>query len=142
MNYTVPDHPMRDVVLLAMASLSKVRMTHFLKEQINRMDACAERHRCEFVRATHKSREDWMLRLLQVLIVTLRPTLKVMFTHALKGDAATLPLLAWQFVIIQVSHFGIQQGFLASRVPSRCNIFGAKISDSFFLSGVGEGQGD
>ena len=40
--------------------------------------------------------------LLQVLIVTLRPQLKVMFTHPLKGDASTLPLLAWQFVIIQV----------------------------------------
>ncbi|XP_041374342.1 vacuolar protein sorting-associated protein 8 homolog isoform X2 [Gigantopelta aegis] len=61
MNLTIKDHPMQDVLVLAMASLSKV------------------------------------------LLVTLRPSLKVMFTHPLKGDPATLPLLAWQFVIIQVS---------------------------------------
>ncbi|XP_070185455.1 vacuolar protein sorting-associated protein 8 homolog isoform X3 [Littorina saxatilis] len=61
MNYTIKDHPMQDVMVLAMASLSKV------------------------------------------LLVTLRPQLKVMFTHPLKGDPATLPQLAWQFVVIQVS---------------------------------------
>ncbi|KAL3853951.1 hypothetical protein ACJMK2_013245 [Sinanodonta woodiana] len=61
MNYTIKDHPMQDVSVLAMASLSKV------------------------------------------LLVTLRPHLKVIFTHPLKGDSSTLPLLAWQFVIIQVS---------------------------------------
>ncbi|XP_013089193.2 vacuolar protein sorting-associated protein 8 homolog [Biomphalaria glabrata] len=61
MNYTIKDHPMQDVILLAMASFSKV------------------------------------------LLVILRPHLKVMFTHPLKGDPSTLPLLAWQFVIIQVS---------------------------------------
>ncbi|CAH1788234.1 unnamed protein product, partial [Owenia fusiformis] len=61
MNYTVKDHPMKDVMILAMASFSKV------------------------------------------LLVRLRPQLKVMFAHPLKGDPATLPLLAWQFVIIQVS---------------------------------------
>ncbi|GAB1606858.1 vacuolar protein sorting-associated protein 8 homolog isoform X3 [Argonauta hians] len=61
MNYTIQDHPMHDVMILAMASLSKV------------------------------------------LVVTLRPQLKIMFTHPLKGDSSTLPLLAWQFVIIQIS---------------------------------------
>ncbi|XP_059149378.1 vacuolar protein sorting-associated protein 8 homolog [Physella acuta] len=61
MNYTIKDHPMQDVMVLAMASFSKV------------------------------------------LLVTLRPHLKVMFTHPLKGDPSTLPLLAWQFVVIQVS---------------------------------------
>ncbi|KAL5005898.1 hypothetical protein ScPMuIL_017056 [Solemya velum] len=61
MNYTIKDHPMQDVMLLAMATLSKV------------------------------------------LLVTLRPQLKVVFHYPLKGDASCLPLLAWQFVIIQVS---------------------------------------
>ncbi|CAE1274106.1 VPS8 [Acanthosepion pharaonis] len=61
MNYTIQDHPMQEVMVLAMASLSKV------------------------------------------LIVTLRPQLKIMFTHPLKGKPSTLPLLAWQFVIIQIS---------------------------------------
>ncbi|XP_013387109.1 vacuolar protein sorting-associated protein 8 homolog isoform X2 [Lingula anatina] len=61
MNYTIKDHPMKDVMILAMATFSKV------------------------------------------LIVTLRPQLKVMFSHPLKGDSSTLPLLAWQFVVIQVS---------------------------------------
>ncbi|KAL4217419.1 Vacuolar protein sorting-associated protein 8 [Mactra antiquata] len=55
------DHPMQDVSILAMASLSKV------------------------------------------LLVTLTPQLKVVFTHPLKGSPSTLPLLAWQFVIIQLS---------------------------------------
>jgi hypothetical protein len=44
MNYTIKDHPMQDVMVLAMASLSKV------------------------------------------LLVTLRPQLKVMFTHPLKAS--------------------------------------------------------
>ncbi|XP_064646589.1 vacuolar protein sorting-associated protein 8 homolog isoform X2 [Lineus longissimus] len=61
MNHTIKDHPMKDVLVLAMGTLSKV------------------------------------------LVVTIRPKLKVIFSHALKGDPATLPLLAWQFVIIQVS---------------------------------------
>ncbi|WAR10580.1 VPS8-like protein [Mya arenaria] len=55
------DHPMQDVSILAMASLSKV------------------------------------------LLVTLSPQLKVVFTHPLKGSPSCLPLLAWQFVVIQVS---------------------------------------
>ncbi|XP_064597923.1 vacuolar protein sorting-associated protein 8 homolog [Liolophura sinensis] len=61
MNLTIKDHPMQDVMILAMGTLSKV------------------------------------------LLVSLKPQLKVMFTHPLKGDSSTLPLLAWQFVIIQVS---------------------------------------
>ncbi|XP_074642624.1 vacuolar protein sorting-associated protein 8 homolog [Tubulanus polymorphus] len=61
MNYQIKDHPMKDVLVLAMGTLSKV------------------------------------------LVVTLRPKLKVMFMHPLKGDPTTLPILAWQFVIIQVS---------------------------------------
>lgn len=40
---------------------------------------------------------------IQVLLVTLTPQLKVVFTHPLKGNPSTLPLLAWQFVVIQVS---------------------------------------
>ena len=41
--------------------------------------------------------------LFQVLLVTLSPQLKVVFTHPLKGSPSSLPLLAWQFVIIQVN---------------------------------------
>ncbi|KAJ8320304.1 hypothetical protein KUTeg_001891 [Tegillarca granosa] len=44
-----------------------------------------------------------MATLSKVLLVTLRPQLKVVFTCPLKGASDTLPLLAWQFVIIQVS---------------------------------------
>ncbi|XP_053385366.1 vacuolar protein sorting-associated protein 8 homolog [Mercenaria mercenaria] len=61
MSLATKDHPMQDVSILAMASLSKV------------------------------------------LLVTLTPQLKVVFTHPLKGNPSTLPLLAWQFVVIQVS---------------------------------------
>ncbi|XP_072048156.1 LOW QUALITY PROTEIN: vacuolar protein sorting-associated protein 8 homolog [Amphiura filiformis] len=61
LNSSVKDHPLKDVSLLAMATLSKV------------------------------------------FIVGLRPKLTVLFTKQLKGDPTTLPLLAWQFVIIQVT---------------------------------------
>ncbi|XP_052813444.1 vacuolar protein sorting-associated protein 8 homolog isoform X3 [Mya arenaria] len=61
LSMTAKDHPMQDVSILAMASLSKV------------------------------------------LLVTLSPQLKVVFTHPLKGSPSCLPLLAWQFVVIQVS---------------------------------------
>ena len=39
----------------------------------------------------------------KVIVLTIRPSMKVLFTHALQGRKDTLPLLAWQFVIIQVS---------------------------------------
>ncbi|XP_063851088.1 vacuolar protein sorting-associated protein 8 homolog isoform X1 [Scylla paramamosain] len=39
----------------------------------------------------------------KVIVVSLRPQLKVLFSHPLKASPATLPLLAWQFVVIQMS---------------------------------------
>lgn len=39
----------------------------------------------------------------QVIVVTVRPVLRVRFTHALRARPDTLPLLGWQFVVIQVS---------------------------------------
>jgi len=54
-------HPARDLLVLAMASLSKL------------------------------------------LIVTLRPELRVTYVHTLSGDATTLPVLAWHFVLVQLS---------------------------------------
>ena len=39
----------------------------------------------------------------KVIVLTIRPAMKVLFTHPLVGSKDTLPLLAWQFVIIQVS---------------------------------------
>ncbi|XP_033098288.1 vacuolar protein sorting-associated protein 8 homolog [Anneissia japonica] len=44
-----------------------------------------------------------MATLSKVFIVSMRPKLTVMFTKPLKGDLSTLPLLAWQFVVIQKS---------------------------------------
>jgi len=44
-----------------------------------------------------------MASLSKVLIVVIKPQLKVHYIHPLAGDAATLPLLAWQFVMIQVA---------------------------------------
>ncbi|XP_044183572.1 vacuolar protein sorting-associated protein 8 homolog isoform X3 [Acropora millepora] len=41
--------------------------------------------------------------LTKVLILTLKPELEVLFTHTLKGSVDSLPLLAWQFAIIQVA---------------------------------------
>jgi len=60
-------HPARDLLMLAMASLSKV------------------------------------------LIVTLRPDLRVTYVHALYGDAATLPLLAWHIAVDPVLAFARDQ---------------------------------
>ncbi|XP_033629373.1 vacuolar protein sorting-associated protein 8 homolog [Asterias rubens] len=56
---TIKEHPMKEMAILAMATLSKV------------------------------------------FIVSVRPKLTVIFTKQLKGDPSTLPLLAWQFVVIQ-----------------------------------------
>lgn len=39
----------------------------------------------------------------KVIVVTVRPVLRVRFTHALRACPDTLPLLGWQFVVIQVS---------------------------------------
>ncbi|KAG7169921.1 Vacuolar protein sorting-associated protein 8-like [Homarus americanus] len=38
----------------------------------------------------------------KVIVVSLRPQLKVLFSHPLKASSSTLPLLAWQFVVIQM----------------------------------------
>jgi len=39
----------------------------------------------------------------QVIVLSIRPRMKVLFTHPLRCDPTTLPLLSWQFVIIQVA---------------------------------------
>lgn len=39
----------------------------------------------------------------KVIVLTIQPSMKVLFTHSLIGRKDTLPLMAWQFVIIQVS---------------------------------------
>uniref|UniRef100_A0A2L2YDL3 Vacuolar protein sorting-associated protein 8-like protein n=1 Tax=Parasteatoda tepidariorum TaxID=114398 RepID=A0A2L2YDL3_PARTP len=39
----------------------------------------------------------------KVIAVTVRPSLRVWFTHALRADPDTLPVLSWQFVVIQIS---------------------------------------
>ena len=39
----------------------------------------------------------------KVIVLTIRPSMKVLFTHPLVGKSNTLPLLGWQFVIIQMS---------------------------------------
>ncbi|OXA63103.1 Vacuolar protein sorting-associated protein 8 [Folsomia candida] len=39
----------------------------------------------------------------KVLVVVLRPKLKVIFTHPLASDPTTLPIVQWQMVIIQTS---------------------------------------
>ncbi len=40
MNYTIPDHPMRDVLLLAMASLSKVGIKNISPFSIEKLRSC------------------------------------------------------------------------------------------------------
>ncbi|XP_076368429.1 vacuolar protein sorting 8 isoform X2 [Tachypleus tridentatus] len=39
----------------------------------------------------------------KVIVVTIRPTLRVYFTQLLKANQDTLPVLGWQFVLIQIS---------------------------------------
>lgn len=39
----------------------------------------------------------------KVIILTVRPSMKVLFTHSLTGTTDTLPILSWQFVIIQTT---------------------------------------
>jgi hypothetical protein len=40
----------------------------------------------------------------KVIVLTLRPTTKVLFTHGLVGKSETLPVLSWQCVVIQTSN--------------------------------------
>lgn len=43
-----------------------------------------------------------MATLSKIIVVSIRPRMKVLFTFPLKAHPATLPLVSWQFVIIQV----------------------------------------
>ena len=40
----------------------------------------------------------------KVIVLTLKPAMKVLFTHHLVGRSETLPLLSWQCVVIQTSN--------------------------------------
>ncbi|XP_068082015.1 vacuolar protein sorting-associated protein 8 homolog isoform X2 [Anabrus simplex] len=44
-----------------------------------------------------------MATLSKVIVVSIRPRMQVLFTHPLQCSPATLPLLTWQFVIIQMA---------------------------------------
>ncbi|XP_014675818.1 PREDICTED: vacuolar protein sorting-associated protein 8 homolog isoform X2 [Priapulus caudatus] len=37
----------------------------------------------------------------KVIVITIRPKLRVLFHHPLKGDVSTLPLVVWHYVVIQ-----------------------------------------
>lgn len=39
----------------------------------------------------------------QLIVVSIRPVMKVLLTHAVKADPSSLPFLSWQFVIIQLA---------------------------------------
>ena len=39
----------------------------------------------------------------KVIVLSLRPSMKVIFNHSLVGRSDTLPILSWQFVIIQTA---------------------------------------
>jgi len=41
----------------------------------------------------------------KVIVITVRPRLKVLMTSPLTGDSSTLPLICWQFVVIQNPSF-------------------------------------
>ena len=40
----------------------------------------------------------------KLIVLSLRPSMKVLFTHALVGRSDTLPIISWQFVTIQTSN--------------------------------------
>lgn len=40
---------------------------------------------------------------LQLIVVCIRPAMKVLVTHTVRADQRSLPSLSWQFVIIQLS---------------------------------------
>ena len=41
----------------------------------------------------------------QVIVITVRPRLRVLMTSSLTGPPRSLPLLSWQFVVIQNPSF-------------------------------------
>ncbi|XP_048580337.1 vacuolar protein sorting-associated protein 8 homolog isoform X2 [Nematostella vectensis] len=51
--------------------------------------------------------------LTKVLVLTLKPTMEVLFTHRLQGPSDSLPLLSWQFAIIQVASHKVIDPVLA-----------------------------
>ena len=55
----------------------------------------------------------------KVIVLTIRPVMKVLFTFPLLGSSKTLPILSWQFVIIQTT-------------KAQCHIFTKKLSHLFF----------
>nr|CAD7256761.1 unnamed protein product [Timema shepardi] len=44
-----------------------------------------------------------MATLSKIIVVSIRPRMRVMFTHALQASPASLPLITWQFVVIQMA---------------------------------------
>ncbi|KAG8190625.1 hypothetical protein JTE90_017889 [Oedothorax gibbosus] len=60
----------------------------------------------------------------KVIAVTVQPSLRVWFTHALRADPDTLPVLSWQFVVIQVSS--------SSRIIDPVLAFGRQNTINFF----------
>ena len=70
-NQNIIDHPMKDVILVAIGTLSKM------------------------------------------LLVVLKPQLRLHYVHSFLGDPSTLPLLAWQYVIIQMNNDRVVDPVLA-----------------------------
>ncbi|XP_065215461.1 vacuolar protein sorting-associated protein 8 homolog isoform X2 [Planococcus citri] len=44
-----------------------------------------------------------MATLTKLIVVSIRPVMKVLLTHTVKADPCSLPFLSWQFVVIQLS---------------------------------------
>ncbi len=50
----------------------------------------------------------------KVLVLSLRPSLKVLFSHPLSGKSETLPILSWHLVTIQTnSNHKVEEPVLA-----------------------------
>ena len=67
----------------------------------------------------------------KVIVLSLRPSMKVLFTHPLTGRADTLPIIAWQFVIIQTT--------LTDKVVDPVIAFGRQSSIFFYQVSMFDG---
>jgi vacuolar protein sorting-associated protein 8 len=73
-----------------------------------------------------------MASLSKVSIVSLRPELKVHFSHVLTGNPATFPLLSWHFVSIKTSSTErvVDPVLLFAR---DCSVFFVQVFNASFL---------
>nr|CAD7425885.1 unnamed protein product [Timema monikensis] len=94
-------HSLRGVVLVAMATLSKT-VKGYVSKKFYKVYS-AQNIQEEYHWPMKYYQPDMFFFPYQIIVVSIRPRMRVMFTHALQASPASLPLITWQFVVIQTA---------------------------------------